>query len=70
MEGAKCETWLTATAVGRGVRAPRQFHRTPRLATVDRGEETGVRATPLTHHTIDLSYVTHEISQIVSRFVQ
>ena len=29
-----------------------------------------MRATPLTHHTVDLSYVTHEISQIVSRFVQ
>ena len=42
----------------------------PRVATVDRGEETGMRATPLTHHTIDLSYVSHEISQIVSRFVQ
>ena len=68
--GAKCATWLTATVVGRGVRAQSSSTARQRVATVDRGEATGVWANFLTHHTRDLSYVAHKISQNVPRFVQ
>ena len=68
--GAKCETWLTATAVGRVMRAVSSSTTRPRVVTVDRGEETGVWANSLTHHTRELSYVAHKISQNVPRFVQ
>ena len=42
----------------------------PHAPEWDRGEATGVWANSLTHHTRDLSYVAHKISQNVPRFVQ
>ena len=58
------------TEVVCGVRARQQFHRTPQLATVDRGEKTGMRANSLTRHTHELSYVAHKNSLFMPRFVQ
>ena len=58
------------TGVVRGVRARQQFHRTPRLANVGRGEKTGVWANSPTCHTHELSYVAHKISLFMPRFVQ
>ena len=68
--GAKCATCLTATTVGRGVRAQRSSTARPRVATTDRGEATGVWANYVTHHTRALSYVAQKIGQNVPRFVQ
>ena len=58
------------TGVVRDVRARQQFHRTPRLANVGRGEKTGVWANSPTCHTHELSYVAHKISLFMPRFVQ
>ena len=58
------------TEVVRGVRARQQFHRTPRLANVGRGEKTGMWTNPPTCHTHDLFYVAYKISLFMPRFVQ
>ena len=61
----RCET-----GVVRGVRARQQFHRTPRLENVGRGEKTGVWANSPTCHTHKWSYVAHKINLFMPRFVQ
>ena len=58
------------TGVVRDVRARQQFHRTPRLANVGRGEKTGVWANSPTCHTHKWSYVAHKINLFMPRFVQ